>query len=134
MLNERRLREQSELALDITERVLLGQEVSERQRQTALAMISQPIKLLAAQNGRDRNLISLIKLGVQDPKHRETLALRVLEGSLPAPDASGGASSKNPYALDAMLHEDAQEHAMPAETSKNGRGGTSTAGARKTEK
>jgi hypothetical protein len=83
LFNETRLQEQANKALDVTERVLNGEDVPKEQRQMALALIGMPIKSRQVQNGRDRNAISLIKLGLRDQAVREKMALRVLSDIYP---------------------------------------------------
>jgi hypothetical protein len=96
--DESRLEQQGNLALDITERILKGEEIPRDQARTALAMIAKPIQLQQVRNGRDRNAISLIKLGLRDPVQREEFARHVLQGMVPGP-ASGGVEGQPQGAL-----------------------------------
>lgn len=103
MTYEERLQQQAEQSLDITERVLSGNEVSDDQRKTALAILSTREKNAAARNRGIVNVISLVK-HVRDVSVRETVALGALRAILPNPDvlASGQVMPKEPLPLAAQ--------------------------------
>jgi hypothetical protein len=66
-------------SLDMLERVMDGDETVEKQQSVAASTIlSARFKQDSTVNGRARNLISLIKLGIRDPDSREVAARQVL--------------------------------------------------------
>lgn len=66
-------------SLDMLERVMDGDQTVEKQQSVSAAtVLSARFKQDSTVNGRARNLISLIKLGVRDPESREEVAKQVL--------------------------------------------------------
>jgi hypothetical protein len=69
----------SSKSLDVLERRIDGDEtVQQEQAASASTVLSARFKQDSTINGRARNLISLIKLGVRDPDAREVVARQVM--------------------------------------------------------
>jgi len=70
--------------LDVTERILKGEDVSVLQARTAVSLISGKLKSQAVQNGRITQIISLTRLGITDQGKREQIAVAALRELIPA--------------------------------------------------
>jgi hypothetical protein len=87
-------------SLDITELILEGKEVTSMQARTATSLISGKLKSQAVKNGRVTQIISLVKLGIQDAEKRERIATTALMEIIPtAMLTSGEVAGKSPKAL-----------------------------------
>jgi hypothetical protein len=66
-------------SLDMLERVIEGDaSVEKQQAVSAATVLSARFKQDSTINGRARNMISLIKLGIREPEMREVVARQVL--------------------------------------------------------
>lgn len=97
---EERLNSQATLGLDVTERVLKGEDVAGLQTRTALSVIKAKLTHESVQNGRVSRIISLAKLGVTDAAVRQRIAEAALMTMLPGVAMSQiGAAAEQPAAL-----------------------------------
>jgi len=95
-----KLSEQALKSLEVTERILAGEEVSMLQARTATSLISGKLKSQAVENGRITQIISLTKIGIKDAEKREAIASTALRELIPAAMiASGEAEAKSRKAL-----------------------------------
>jgi len=78
-----RLKEQALLGLEVTDRILRGEDVSNLQGRTAISIVGAELKNQSNENGRVSRIISLAKLGVTDAAVRQTIAEAALKVLLP---------------------------------------------------
>ena len=100
MTFDERLKQQAMQGLDITERVLKGEEVAGIQARVAMGLISGELKHASNENGKITRVISLVKLGVTDVGARQRIAEAALAMLLPNVTFSQiGSGSTQPAAL-----------------------------------